>query len=85
MIWVWEIFTLLNRQRQVGSNGPQPFSIQDIHSICTLRDIQRSDDIELLLLAIPELDAMVLKDHYDRVEKQMKKEKNKYKKPPTRR
>lgn len=67
----------------MGANGPQPISLQDIRSICELKNITRSDDIELLLIAIPELDSIVLKQHYDEVEAKMKKANNK-KKPGSR-
>lgn len=82
LMWVWDTFTLLNRQRQVGANGPQPISVHDIRSIAELKNITRSDDIELLLLALPELDSIVLKAHYDEVEANMKKAQKK--KPPGR-
>lgn len=35
------------------------------------------DDLDFLLKVIPELDAIILKDHYDEVEKKSKKPKNK--------
>jgi len=73
----------MNRQRQVGPNGPQPLSLQDIHAVCKLRGVTRSDDIELLLIVLPELDGMVLKQHYDEVEANMKKANKKT--PPNRR
>ena len=38
------------------------------------------DDLDLLLKVIPELDAIILKDHYDTVEK-LNKKGNKNKKP----
>jgi len=48
-----------------------------------LRGVTRSDDIELLLIVLPELDGMVLKQHYDEVEANMKKANKKT--PPNRR
>lgn len=71
--WVWETFTLLNRQRQVGPNGPQPIAVHDIQAICALKQIIRSDDVELILFLIPELDHIVLKQHYDEMEAKLKK------------
>lgn len=77
LFWVWEFFSALNRQRQVGPHGPQPSSLTDIRSLAEMMGYVSYDDLDFLLKVIPEMDAVVLKDHYDEVERLNKKNKNK--------
>ena len=80
LLWIWDFFNILNRQRQVGQHGPQPSSLTDIRSLAEMMGYVSYDDLDLLLKVIPELDAIILKDHYDTVEK-LNKKGNKNKKP----
>lgn len=80
LLWIWEFFNILNRQRQVGPHGPQPSSLTDIRSLAEMMGYVSYDDLDFLLKVIPELDAIILKDHYDTVEK-LNKKGNKNKKP----
>lgn len=73
LLWVWEFFNILNRQRQVGQHGPQPSSLTDIRSLAEMMGYVSYDDLDFLLKVVPELDAIILKDHYDAVEKLNKK------------
>lgn len=75
--WIWDLFDILNRQRQVGANGPQPLSISDISSLLSLKGVENSDDVDMLLNVLPHLDGVYLKNHYDEVEKAMEKARSK--------
>lgn len=64
----------------MGPHGPQPSSITDIKSLAEMMGYTSYDDLDFLLNVIPEMDAIVLKDHYDAVDR-MNKKKNKNNKP----
>ena len=76
-MWVWEAFDFLSRQRLVGANGPLPVSATDLHNYCMMAGLTRHWRQDLLLRAIPELDAIYLKHFFDEQEKRMSQEKRK--------
>lgn len=61
-------------------NGPQPISMSDLYAMTQLRHIDRSDDLEFLLMAIPEMDRIYLEHSY--AEKEKKTKAAEKKKPP---
>ena len=76
MVWAWEAFDLLSRQRQIGPGGPQPIAVSDLNAYCDLKGITTEIKVDFLLRVIPELDGVYLKKFYDdqheRMEKQRK-------------
>lgn len=82
LFWVWDIYTILNSQRQVSQHGPQPLSVSDIQAVATMKGIERYEDLSDLLLFIPALDRAFLKSWHEEQEAKTKKN---TKKPPVKR
>jgi len=79
VIWAWDAFDYLNRQRGIGPNGPMPISARDLLAYCELRNIHRDDDVDFLLRIIPKLDHIYLADFNKQQEKRLEAMKNKSK------
>ena len=86
MVPFWQGFQTLHFMRQIGANGPQPIAVSDLHAIAVMKGLDRTDDFDFLLFAIPALDQEYLKHFYAEQEKANNKKKAAAaKKPPVRR
>lgn len=73
LYWVWDVYTILNSQRQVSQYGPQPLSVSDIQAVAAMKGIETYEDLSDLLLFIPTLDRTFLKSWHEEQEAKNKK------------
>lgn len=73
----WEIFTVLNRTRITNETGPQPITIQEFASYCSLFDISDTGIVDDLLYYVTELDKAWLKVTHEKIQVEREKAREK--------
>ena len=64
----WDLFSALNRQRQMGANGPQAFSVTDIYNAAIMLRFE-PHDMDVVLEVIGALDQINLDHEYQIIQK----------------
>lgn len=70
MYWVWTAYSVLDKGRQWGFNGPQPILVSEIEAYCRLNNIEdRSDLIRYIQL----MDGEYLSHHREKLKREQKR------------
>jgi hypothetical protein len=67
--WIWSAFAILSRTRLVNEAGPQPITILEIDSYCTLECIWSEDERRNLLHHLTLLDIEWLRTSHENIRK----------------
>lgn len=70
LAWVWEAYSILDKSRQFGFNGPQPIMLSDIEAYCRLHSIE---DRSELIHYIQVMDGEYLSHMREKLKKEQKR------------
>jgi hypothetical protein len=68
--WVWAAFSVLDKGRQWGFNGPQPILVSEIEAYARLNEIEDRSD---LVRYIQAMDGEYLEHHREKLKREHKK------------
>jgi hypothetical protein len=77
LLWIWDAFAILSRTRLVNQTGPQPITLLELDTYCSLEGIWEEDERRTLLHHITLLDIEWLKVSHSNIAKAREEEKQK--------